>query len=207
MRFLSPDEARVLLATARGERLEALYTVALALGLRQGESLGLHWDDVNFAAGTLRVRYALQRVDGSLQLVEPKTSQSRRTLIMPPTVATALQAHRKRQDLERATAGDRWVETGLMFTTRKGTPLDARNVTGWFKKLLTSAGLPDMRWHDLRHSCASLLLEQRVHPRVAMDVLGHSQISQTMRYSHVIEELQAAAAASMEQILTGVMPD
>jgi len=207
MRFLSPDEARTLLTAARGERLEALYTVALALGLRQGESLGLHWEDVNFATGTLRVRYALQRVDGSLQLVEPKTSQSRRTLIMPPTVATALQAHRKRQALERAAAGDRWVETGLVFTTRKGTPLDARNVTGWFKKLLTSAGLPDMRWHDLRHSCASLLLAQRVHPRVAMDVLGHSQISQTMRYSHVIEELQAAAAASMEEILTGVTPD
>src|SRR5215207_248530 len=207
MRFLSPDEARVLLTTARGERLEALYTVALALGLRQGESLGLHWVDVNFAAGTLRVRYALQRVDGSLQLVEPKTSQSRRTLIMPSTVATALQDHRKRQALERAAAGDRWVETGLVFTTRKGTPLDARNVTGWFKKLLNSAGLPDMRWHDLRHSCASLLLAQRVHPRVAMNVLGHSQISQTMRYSHVIDELLAAAAASMEEILTGVTPD
>jgi len=94
-----------------------------------------------------------------------------------------------------------------VFTTTKGTPLDARNVTGWFKKLLNSAELPDMRWHDLRHSCASLLLALRVHPRVAMDVLGHSQISQTMRYSHVIEELQAAAAASMEQILTGVTPD
>ncbi len=142
----------------------------------------------------------------SLQLVEPKTSQSRRTLIMPSTVATALQAHRKRQALERAVADDRWVETGLVFTTRKGTPLDARNFTGWFKKLLNSAGLPDMRWHDQRHSCASLLLAQRVHPRVAMDVLGHSQISQTMRYSNVIEELQAAAA-SMEQILTGVTPD
>jgi integrase len=207
MRFLTPDQARGLLAASRGERLEALYTVALALGLRQGESLGLRWQDVDFAAGTLHVRYALQRVDGTLQLVEPKTNQSRRTLNMPPTVTTALQAHRERQELDRSAAGDRWVETGLVFTTRKGTPLDARNVTGWFKKLLTSAELPDMRWHDLRHSCASLLLAQRVPPRVAMEVLGHSHISQTMRYSHVIPELQAAAAASMERVLTGATPN
>jgi integrase len=168
MRFLSPDQARALLAAACGERLEALYKVALALGLRQGESLGLRWEDVDFAAGTLRVRYALQRVDGTLQLVEPKTSQSRRTLIMPATVATALEAHRDHQALDRAAAGDRWVETGMVFTTTKGTPLDARNVTGWFKKLLATAGLPDMRWHDLRHSCASLLLAQRVDSHVAM---------------------------------------
>lgn len=203
MRFLSPDEARVLLAAAKGDRLEALYTVALALGLRQGEALGLRWDDVDFAAGTLSVRHALQRVDGTLQLVEPKTGRSRRTLAMPPTVVAALRAHRKRQALERLAAGDRWVDAGFVFTTTKGTPLDARNVTGWFKKLLAAAGLPDMRWHDLRHSCASLLLAQRVPARVVMDVLGHSQISQTMRYSHVIPELRAEAAASMEQVLTG----
>ena len=89
----------------------------------------------------------------------------------------------------------------------QGQALDARNVTGWFKKLLDTAGLPDMRWHDLRHSCASLLLAQRVDSRVAMEVLGHSQISQTMRYSHVIPELQFAAAPSMEQVLTGTMPN
>jgi integrase len=100
----------------------------------------------------------------------------------------------------------RWVESGLVFTT-KGTPLDARNVTGWFKKLLAAAGLPDMRWHDLRHSCASLLLAQGVDSRVAMEILGHSQISQTMQYSHVIPELQIAAAASMEHVLIGIMPN
>ena len=85
--------------------------------------------------------------------------------------------------------------------------MDARNVTGWFKKLLATADLLDMRWHVLRHSCASLLLAQRVESRVALEVLGHSQISPTMRYSHVIPELQAAAAASMEQVLTGATPN
>ncbi|MGH2614153.1 MAG: tyrosine-type recombinase/integrase [Thermomicrobiales bacterium] len=207
MRFLTPDEARTLFTTARGERLEALYTVALALGLRQGESLGLRWEDVDFAAGTLRIRYALQRIDGTLQLVEPKTSQSRRTLVMPPTVVAALRDHQERQDLERIAAGDRWVETGLVFTTTKGIPLDARNVTGRFKQVLASAGLPDMRWHDLRHSCASLLLAQRVPHRVVMEPLGHSQISLTMSYSHVVPELQAQAALSMERVLGGLDVD
>ena len=98
------------------------------------------------------------------------------------------------------------MESGLVFTT-KGTPLDAKNVTGWFNKLLATANLPDMRWHDLRHSCASLLLAQRVEHRVVMETFGHSQIALTKRYSHVIPELRAVAAASMEQVLTGATPD
>ncbi|MCD6031380.1 MAG: integrase family protein, partial [Thermomicrobiales bacterium] len=203
MRFLNPKEARRLLSAAEGTRLHALITVAVALGLRQGEALGLQWNDVDFATGLLTVRKTLQRVDGKLQLVEPKTHQSRRTLPMPPTVITSLQSHQRQQQVARVVAGERWVESGFVFTTAKGTPLDARNVTGWFKRLLTDAGLPDMRWHDLRHSCASLLLAQRVPARVVMDVLGHSQISQTMRYSHVVPELRAEAAASMEEVLRG----
>ncbi len=144
---------------------------------------------------------ALQRVDGHLVLVEPKTSQSRRTLALPPTVAAALGAHRHRQDLERAAAGVAWANVGLVFTTSEGTPLDARKVVRRFKRLLAAAGLPDMRWHDLRHSCASLLAQ--VPHRVVMETLGHSQIALTMRYSHLVPELRDEAAASMERILVG----
>jgi integrase len=202
MRFLTPAQARTLLQAARGERLEALYAVALALGLRQGEALALRWQDVDLVAGTLRVRHTLQRVDGKLQLGEPKTSQSRRTLIMPPVVIAALRDQQARLALERVAAGPRWQEQDLVFCTTKGTPLDARNVTKGFKQLLAAAGLPDMRWHDLRHSCASLLLAQQVNHRVVMEILGHSQIALTMRYSHVIPQLQEEAAQSMERVLT-----
>jgi integrase len=203
MRFLSPDEARTFLTAARHDRLEALYAVAVAMGLRQGEALGLRWEDIDFATRTLRVRHALQRVDGQLTLVETKTAQSRRTLIMPQSVGNALLRHRERQGEERCVAGSRWVETGFVFTTTKGTPLDARNVVRWFKALLRASGLPDMRWHDLRHSCASLLLAQNVPVRVVMEVLGHSQISLTMRYSHVIPQLRTEAADSMDRLLGG----
>jgi integrase len=204
IRPFTPDQARLFLASVRGDRVEALYSVALALGLRQGEALGLLWEDVDLEAGTLAVRHALQRVDGRLQLVEPKTFRSRRNLFMPRVVVEALNAHRKRQLLDRLVAGSRWTEAGLVFTSSIGTPLDGRNVTQRFQAQVERAGLPRQRFHDLRHGCASLLLAQGVSPRVVMETLGHSQIGLTLgTYSHVIPALQRDAADQMERVLTG----
>ena len=112
MHSLSPEEARVFLNTVRGDRLEALYSVAIALGLRQGEALGLRWDEVDLDKCTLKVRYTLQRIDGKPQLVEPKTTRSRRTIIMPQVTVKALRAHLIRQYEERLAAGTRWKESG-----------------------------------------------------------------------------------------------
>jgi integrase len=200
---LTPADARLLLDAARGDRLEALYSVALALGLRQGEALGLKWADVNLETGVLRVRRASQRVPHQgTQLVEPKTERSRRTLVMPPIVINALCAHRGRQAVERLAAGQRWVDLDLVFPSERGTLADGPNVTHRFHKLLKRAELPPMRFHDLRHACASLLLVQGVHPRVVMETLGHSQISLTMNtYSHVLPALQREAADRMEAVL------
>jgi integrase len=204
MRSLDPDEARTFLATVRGDRLEALYSVALSLGLRQGEALGLLWENVDLEKGILKVRTALQRVDGKQQLVEPKTAKSRRTIFMPGMTVTALRAHRMRQLEERLAAGTRWTDSGLVFTSTIGTPLDQRNAFRLFQEALQRAGLPHIRFHDLRHTCASLLLAQGVHPRVVMETLGHSQISLTMdTYSHVIPALQRDAADRMEALLNG----
>jgi len=198
----TPDEARTLLAAVRGDRLEALYSVALTMGLRQGEALGLQWKDVDFDSGDIRITRQLQRIHGSPQLVEPKTERSRRTLAMPPMIALALNDHRERQEKERAMAGARWKPYDLVFTTPIGTPLDGTAVTKAFHQLLEHAGLPQRRFHDLRHSCATLLLVQGVSPRVVMDLLGHSQIALTMNtYSHVIPDLRRDAARRMEDLL------
>ena len=137
------------------------------------------------------------------QLVETKTARSRRALVMPPVVIAALRSHRARQAVERLAAGDRWVDLDLVFPSLLGTLADGPNVTHRFHRLLKKAGMPKMRFHDLRHACASLLLVQGVHPRVVMETLGHSQISLTMNtYSHVLPALQREAADKMELVLT-----
>jgi integrase len=172
------------------------------MGLRQGEALGLLWNDVDLDAGCMRITKQLQRIHGSAQLVEPKTERSRRTLAMPPMIAMGLRDHRERQVRERLAAGRRWTETGLVFTTPIGTPLDGTAVTKTFHHLLDRASLPQRRFHDLRHSTATLLLVQGVSPRVVMDVLGHWQIALTMNtYSHVIPDLRRDAARRTEDLL------
>jgi integrase len=199
---LTAEQARWLLKHVQGDRLEGLYTVALALGLRQGEALGLAWTDVDLVAGTLRVRHALQRVDGRQQLVEPKTSRSRRSLVLPAFVTQALGDHRHRQLEERLNAGPRWQESGLVFTTRVGRPLPGEGVTRNFYKVLRRSGLPPMRFHDLRHSSATLMLARGVSMRVVMETLGHSTITLTMNtYAHVLPALQREAAQRMDAVL------
>jgi integrase len=202
-KVLAPEEARQLLNVLRGNRLEALYSGAL--GLRQGEALGLTWSDIDLDAGILRVRRAGQRIPHQgTQLVETKTAGSRRTLVLPPIVISALRAHRARQALERLAAGPDWVDLNLVFPSRLGTLADGPNITHRFHRLLEKAGLPPMRFHDLRHACASLLLVQGFHPRVVMETLGHSQISLTMNtYSHVLPSLQRDAADKMQSALLG----
>ncbi|HUY60970.1 MAG TPA: site-specific integrase, partial [Candidatus Dormibacteraeota bacterium] len=159
-------EARALLAAVATDRLQALYSVALTMGLRQGEALGLRWEDADLEAGTLQVRHQLQRVDGKLQLVPLKTARSRRTLALPDSIADGLRAHRLLQVKERLAAGETW--RGLepnnpdcyVFTTPSGTAIEARTLLRHFGAILDKAGLRRVRFHDLRHSCASLLLAQ-----------------------------------------------
>jgi len=202
----SPEEARALLEAVRGQRLEALYTIALAAGLRQGEALGLRWADVDLDGGTVTVRAALQHSKGTgFELVEPKTRRSARTIGLPTVAVAALRRHRARQAADRLAAGPLWEDSwGLVFTTLTGRPLQGPAVTRGFQQLLAASGLRRQRFHDLRHGCASLLLSEGVHPRVVMETLGHSQIGLTMNlYSHVLPALQREAAASMDKVLSG----
>ncbi len=196
------DEVRRLLRTAHETPHYARWLIAATLGLRQGEVLGLRWGDIDLDAGQLRVRHALQRQDGELVLVRPKTTRSRRTIPLPHVVVAALAEHRDRQRGHREAAGDSWDERGFVFGTRTGRPLQPRNDYRTFQSLLTKAGLRRVRVHDLRHTAASLLLEQGVHPRVVMEILGHSQISLTMNtYSHVVPDSVRAATDVVQEAL------
>lgn len=198
----TPEEARAFLQAIQQDRLRALYLVALFAGLRQGELLGLKWSDVDLEAGTLRVNHALQRVEGQLRLVPPKTATSRRSIALPPMAVEALRQHRAAQTEERLLAGPEWLASELVFTTAWGAPIEPRNATRCFKRILARAALREIRFHDLRHSCATLLLVQGVAPRVVMEILGHSQIAVTMNtYSHVLPALQREAAARLEALL------
>lgn len=199
---LTPSQARAFLDVVSGHRLEALFTVAVGLGLREGEALGLMWDDVDFEARTLTVRRQLQRLDGQLQLVEPKTTKSRRTIIMPRVVADRLKAHRVRQVEERLAAGEVWTDTGLVFTSRHGTAIHPENLGRTMRPFLERTGCPPQRFHDLRHAAASLLFAQGLSAKAIMETLGHSQIATTADlYGHMYRELQQEVADRMDAIL------
>ncbi|MGO9268100.1 MAG: site-specific integrase [Candidatus Binataceae bacterium] len=140
----------------------------------------------------------------ALQLLPPKTQPSRRTISLPDMAVRALKKHRAWQAEERLALGSEWKDTGLIFTTRKGGRLEPRNVDRSFKALLKRAGLSPSRFHDLRHTSASLLLAQSVHPRIVMEILGHSRIALTMdTYSHVMPSVMNEAAGKMDAILRG----
>jgi len=198
---LTPEQGQRLLTTAAGHRLEALYIVALLLGLREGEVLGLRWIDIDFTAHTLRVGQTVQRVSGRLLLAPPKTESSKRLLPLPMKVERALARHAERQEEERAAWGEGWNAAGLVFPSTAGTPIEPRNLVRHFKTLLQRADLPNIRFHDLRHGCATVLISQGVHPRIVMEIMGHSQISVTMNtYGHVLPETQREAARLLDQL-------
>ena len=153
--YLSAQQAEALLEAVRGDRLEALYRVMLATGLRRGEALGLHWSDVDLDAGLLRVRWTLSRMSPGLQLDEPKTDKSRRTAPLPRSAIETLRAHRTRQLEEQRTAAGAWQQHGLVITPEIGTPLEPRNVLRRFEVFAQRAGLRGVTLHTLRHSAAS----------------------------------------------------
>jgi integrase len=187
------EQARSFLKAAHGDRLEALYVLAITTGMRQGELLGLRWQDVD-----------LER--RRLQLVRQlKNRQSRRAVLLTELAATALVHHRDRQAAEREQQGVLWEEHGLVFPNIVGKPLNPNNLRyRSFYPLLDRAGLPPIRFHDLRHSCATLLLSEGIHPKIVSDLLGHSQIGITLDlYSHVTATMHAVAAETMGRLLGG----
>jgi integrase len=201
---LSKDQAQRILATARDTRLAARWSVALSLGLRQGEALGLQWQHVDLEQGAIHVRQALSRLTGQGLVFGPvKSRAGRRTVALPASLLVQLRAHRSAQNAERLAAGTWWKDHDLVFCQPDGRPIDPRADWQTWKDLLAKAGVPHRRLHDARHTAATLLLAQGIPTRVVMDILGHSQISVTTKYQHVLGDMQQAAADKMDSALWG----
>ena len=204
MRVLSRGEAATFLDATWNHPAHALYVLALTTGMRQGELLGLRWEDVNLDAGRLVVRRSLQRQrEAGLVFTQPKTGRSRRTVMLSQRAITALRDHRTRQLERRLVIGSGWRDQDLVFPNKSGSPMDPSWQTAVFKEAIQRAGLPPMRFHDLRHTAATLLLTQGVHPKVVSEMLGHATITLTLdTYSHLVPVLHEQAAAAMDDILS-----
>jgi integrase len=202
-RTLSPEQARTLLDALRGHRLEALYVTMLGSGLRRGEALGLLWSDVDLKGETLTVNHQLKRERGVLVLGDVKTQKSRRAVNLPKTVVEALKVHRNRQKEERLHCGPAWEESGHVFTTMIGTPIDPRNIGRDFASVTEAAGLGHWHPHELRHSALSLMLARGVPIEVVSNVAGHASIRMTADvYGHIMEPQRQAAATALDAVLS-----
>ena len=196
---LTKAQAQTILDAAKGRRNAARWRVALALGLRQGEALGLRWGNIDLDAGTLAVRHALVRVKGEGLTFGPvKSRAGRRVLKMPKALTDELRAHKVRQNAERLAAGSWWTDHDLVFAREDGRPLSPSNDWREWKALCAEAKVPPVRLHDARHSAATTLLAMGVPMRVAMEMLGHSRITVTQRYQHAVDELLEDAASRMD---------
>lgn len=200
IRPLTIDQAKTLLHATRDDRIGMLIHVAIHTGLRQGELLGLLWEDVDLDECELHVRHTLTRVDGKLALTEPKTEQSQRSVRLTVSAVESLKVQQERvYNLKRAAAG-RWQDHGAVFPSTIGTFQNNSNVTHRFQLLIEAAGLPRQRFHDLRHCTASILLAEGMDLFTVKEVLGHSQISLTANtYGHLTKKLANEAARRMDR--------
>ncbi len=201
---LSGEDSAKLLRHVRGHEHEALFTLALSLGMRQGEVLGLRWEDVELDEAALSVRRTLHKIEGRYELRDPKTEKSRRGLLLPTFVLASLKRHRVEQLERRMRAGGDENEWDLVFTDHAGRPLHGPTVTRRLQALMKQRKMRRIRFHDLRHSCASLLLSQGVPLTSIQDVLGHANFYITRdTYSHIGTELKREAADAMQKALGG----
>jgi integrase len=214
---LTKSEVRTFLAAAREDRLSALFELAASSGMRPGEYLGLKWEDVDLKKGTVTVRRSLTYpADGKWYFSDPKTKRSRRTIPLPASTVKALRQHKRKQRKERSDLGAAWHHHDLVFTTTNGNAIAHSNlVRRNFARSMKRAGLgtwegeddrkrfvPKISIYDLRHTHATLLLQDNVNPKIVSERLGHSTVVITLdTYSHVLPTMQQDAAERLETIL------
>ncbi len=193
------------LEVAQGHRIETLLTLALVTGMRRGELLGLKWQDIDFEHRRLRVTRTVSFLHGhGFVESEPKTTRSRRAISVPPFLVEKLKHHRAHQVEVRLAVGPAWREHNLVFCSKTGAYLDPVNLRGIFERLLKKAGLPHMRFHDLRHTAITLMLKAGVLPHVVSEIVGHSDVSITLGvYGHVLRDMHEDAMQKMEDLFGG----
>ncbi len=189
---LTKQQAHTLLEYVKKHRLEAILVLAVTTGMRRGEILALRWRDVSFEDGSIQVRRTVDYIPhyGYVEN-EPKTARGRRKIMLPSFVINILKAHRLQQIEAKSKVGPDWIEKDLVFCGIHGDYFNPNYLLRVFKRVLVDAGLPHMRFHDLRHSAATILLSMNIHPKVVQEVLGHSTINMTLdTYSHVLPSMQ-----------------
>jgi len=203
---LSEEQVRRFLDAVTGDRFEALYVLAVTTGMREGELLGLRWQDIDLERVAVQVRMNVQETEGPYILAETKTAYSRRSIALTQVAVTALRSHRDAQTEERRLMGRAWdASLDLVFPNSCGGIMNPDNLAKRaFKRQLVKAGLPNIRFHDLRHTAATLLLSRGVNVKVVSEMLGHADVSITLRvYAHVLPHMQQAAVEVMEGVVRG----
>jgi len=206
---LTAEQANHLLETVKDHHFGALFTIALSLGLRRGEVNGMRWENIDFTTGFLHVRVQIKRISGTgVHLCELKTKKSRRSLRMPRFVIDALLRRQLIQEAQRIKAGAKWKETGFVFTGPHGDVIAPEKINEVHKEMLERANLPHVRFHDLRHACATLLLSKGVTLKMIQEILGHANFQITADlYSHLVEALRDEATNAMNEIFNSKNPD
>lgn len=204
MKTLDDYQVRQLIQATDDVQMQVLFWIAVTTGLRKGEILGLKWSDLDWQTRKLQIQRQVQRRAGEgLIFCEPKSASGRRVVVLGEKTLDRLREHREAQYQKRIQVGDLWQDFDLIFTSPIGTPLDQSKVSKVYKECLSKTGLPMIRFHDLRHTAATMMLQQGIHPKVVQERLGHSDISLTLNtYSHVLPSMQDEAAEKMDELLT-----
>jgi integrase len=207
MQILDEYQVMQFLLVAKGHRFEALFNLAIKTGMRQGEILGLKWSDISWQGSSLRVLRKVYREKGKGRVFSPpKTRAGLRTIPLGSETLRLLQEHRKQQEVQKVLAGDRWREHGLIFPSKVGTPYSASSLLNDYKEVLEAAGLPQVRFHALRHTAASIMLNRGVPPFVVSKILGHSEPSITLNtYGHLIPIMHEELGNQMDEWLTPIL--
>ncbi|MED4919273.1 tyrosine-type recombinase/integrase [Geobacillus thermodenitrificans] len=197
------DEVNRFLNLIKNSSMEIPYLLAIFTGMRRGEVLGLKWDDVDFENKKIRIKRSLCFVSGKgLIFKEPKTKKSKRQISISQHVVNVLKKHKQKQEFQKEKLGTQYQDNNLIVCTDDGKPLDPRNLLRQFYRLIEEANVPRISFHDLRHTHATILMQQGENPKVVSERLGHSRVGITLDlYSHVSDDLQEQAAEKFENAL------